>query len=355
MSDRIRKIIHIDMDCFFVAVEMRDRPELTGKAVAVGGSPKKRGVIATANYEARQFKVHSALASATAIKRCPQLIIIPGTMSKYTAVSNQVFEIFERYTQVIQPISLDEAFLDVTECPLHKGSATLIAQAIKNDIKAETGLTASAGVAPNKFLAKIASDWMKPDGIYVIPPENIESFVLNLPIEKIWGVGKVTAKKMHQFGIETCADIQALTLTELVKCFGSRAEELALLARGIDEREVEANRIRKSFTREKTFNTDLNHEDAFVAISTSFFKTREKLKVYLEKHPQYSIKTAIVKVKFSDFTSTTVECAATEFQLTTIQNLMTKALKRQSLHVRLIGCGVKFSYQDSSTQPELFP
>jgi DNA polymerase IV len=350
-----RKIIHVDMDCFFVAVEIRDNPNLAGQAVAVGGSPQKRGVIATANYEARQFNVHSALASSLAVKRCPELIIIPPTMSKYKEVSNQVFEIFQRFTPLIQPISLDEAFLDVSDCSEFKGSATLIAQAIKETIKRETGLTASAGVAPNKFLAKIASDWMKPDGIYVIPPNMIDSFILNLPIEKIWGVGKVTAKKMHQFGIKNCADIQKLTLTELVQCFGNRAEELADLARGIDNRPVQVDRIRKSFSREKTFSSDLNHEDAFVMLSTIFYDAQGKLKIYLLANPDYTIKTAIVKLKFSDFSSTTVECSATHFDLNITQELMQKALLRSELEVRLIGCGVKFSHYIQTSQAELFP
>ena len=342
------------MDCFFVAVEIRDQPHLAGKAVAVGGSPQKRGVIATANYEARQFNVHSALASSLAVKRCPELIIIHPTMSKYKEVSSQVFEIFQRFTPLIQPISLDEAFLDVSDCTDFKGSATLIAQAVKDTIKRETGLTASAGVAPNKFLAKIASDWMKPDGIYVIPPEKIDSFISLLPIEKIWGVGKVTAKKMHQFGIKTCADIQQLSLTELVQCFGNRAEELAELARGIDNRPVQVDRIRKSFSREKTFSSDLNHEDAFVAISTIFYDTQDRLTTYLLANPQYQVKTAIVKLKFSDFSSTTVECAANHFDLSIIQELMTKALMRSELDIRLIGCGVKFSHHTQNSQTDLF-
>ena len=350
-----RKIIHIDMDCFFVAVEVRDNPSLADQAVAVGGSPQKRGVIATANYAARQFNVHSALASSLAVKRCPELIIISPTMSKYKEASNQIFGILQRFTPLIQPISLDEAFLDVSDCSEFKGSATLIAQAIKDTIKRETGLTASAGVAPNKFLAKIASDWMKPDGIYVIPPNKVDSFILHLPIEKIWGVGKVTAKKMHQFGIKTCAEIQKLSLTELVQCFGKRAEELAELARGIDNRPVQVDRIRKSFSREKTFSTDLNHEDAFVTLSIIFYQTQKRLKVYLDNNPQYSIKTSMVKVKFSDFTSTTVESVSTGFNLRMIQDLMSKALRRKNLDVRLIGCGVKFSHEDSTNQSELFP
>ncbi|UCH40832.1 MAG: DNA polymerase IV, partial [Gammaproteobacteria bacterium] len=190
-----RKIIHIDADCFYAAVEIRDNPSLKGKPIAVGGSASRRGVIATASYEARKFGVHSAMASATAVKRCPQLILIPGRMSVYREASKQMHEIFADYTDRIEPLSLDEAFLDVTHCPRCRGSATLIAGEIRQRIRGRIGITVSAGIAPNKFIAKIASDLNKPDGQYVVTPEQVDNFLESLPVRSIWGVGKVTAER----------------------------------------------------------------------------------------------------------------------------------------------------------------
>jgi len=191
----IRKIIHIDMDCFYAAIEMRDNPRLRNKPIAVGGSAQSRGVLCTSNYLARQSGVRSAMATAYALKLCPQLIVIKPDMEKYRLISHKIRTVFEQYTDLIEPLSLDEAFLDVSDCQQHNGSATLIAQAIRQQIKDTENLTASAGIAPNKFLAKIASEWNKPDGQFVIPPQNIAAFIPTLPIEKIFGVGKVTAKK----------------------------------------------------------------------------------------------------------------------------------------------------------------
>lgn len=204
----MRKIIHIDMDCYYAAVEMRDFPEYRGKPLAVGGSSDRRGVISTCNYEARKFGVHSAMATAYALKLCPDLILVPTRMQVYKDVSLQIREIFSRYTQVIEPLSLDEAYLDVSECQQYKGSATLIAAAIRRDILAETGLTASAGIAPVKYLAKVASDLNKPNGQYVITPEAIPEFVKTLSLRKIPGVGKVTAEKLSSLGLNTCGDVQ---------------------------------------------------------------------------------------------------------------------------------------------------
>ena len=354
MKEKTRKIIHVDMDCFFAAVEVRDQPELKGKAVAVGGAAKRRGVIAAANYEARNFGVHSALSTAIALRRCPELIIVRPNMNKYKEVSTEVFKIFRKYTHLVEAISLDEAFLDVSECPLYHGSGTLIAEAIKKDIYAKTGLCASAGIAPNKYLAKIASDWMKPDGIYTIPPENIEKFVQQLPVKKIWGVGKETLRELRKFGLETCADLQKISIENLAKLIGpNRAEELLELAKGIDNREVKANRERKSYTRERTFDNDLSHGECSDALKVIFTECKKKLRAYLEEKPQYKIKTSVLKVKFADFTSTTVECGDLNFEWSVIENLLTKALQRNQLRVRLMGCGVKFTKHDSA-QPDLF-
>ena len=204
----MRKIIHVDMDCFYAAVEMKHRPELRGKPVGVGGSSNARGVLCTASYEARKFGVRSAMSSGRALKLCPDLILVRPNFDLYRRESLAVREIFGRYTDVIQPLSLDEAYLDVSECLHFGGSATLIARDIRRAIADEVGLPASAGVAPNKFLAKIASDWRKPNGQFVIRPGDIDAFMRELPVEKIWGVGKVTAGKMHELGLRTCADIQ---------------------------------------------------------------------------------------------------------------------------------------------------
>jgi DNA polymerase-4 len=216
-----RKIIHIDADCFYAAVEVRDNPELRGKAIAVGGSATRRGVIATASYEARKFGIHSAMASATAVKRCPQLILIPGRMSVYREASRQMHEIFSDYTDLIEPLSLDEAFLDVSACPRCRGSATLIAQEIRKRIADDVGITVSAGVAPNKFIAKVASDMNKPDGQYVVTPQQIDEFLISLPVKRIWGVGKVTAQRLdgEPCGTESfdCSAI-AVTFTEDNAC-----------------------------------------------------------------------------------------------------------------------------------------
>ena len=215
-----KKIVHCDCDCFYASIEIRDNPELAGKPVAVGGSPEKRGVVATCNYEARKFGIHSAMASATARKRCPQLIIIKPDMEKYRAASQQIHQVFQTYTRLIEPLSLDEAYLDVSDCEQFAGSATRIAQAIRNEVKEKIGITISAGIAPNKFLAKIASDWNKPDGQYVVKPEEVEKFVAQLPVKKLHGVGKVTAARMHRLGIETCSDIRKLDNEALTKHFG---------------------------------------------------------------------------------------------------------------------------------------
>lgn len=253
-----RKIIHVDMDCFYAAVEEKYNPNLKGKPVVVGGSPESRGVVCSANYEARKFGVRSAIPCSHAKRLCPQAIFVPLHFSLYRQESQKVREIFERFTNLIQPLSLDEAYLDVTDSLHFGGSATLIAQEIRRLIKAETQLTASAGVAPNKFLAKIASDWKKPNGLFVLRPQDVEAFMPPLKIEKIWGVGKVTAAKMHELGFHTCGDIQKFSIDELSRKFGSRrAGELYRLARGEDNRPVRDDFERKSLSVEETFHRDL--------------------------------------------------------------------------------------------------
>ncbi|MGB9110880.1 MAG: DNA polymerase IV, partial [Telluria sp.] len=205
MNTPTRKIIHCDCDCFYASVEMRDDPSLRGRPLAVGGRPDQRGVVATCNYEARRFGIHSAMATAQAMKLCPELLLIPPNMEKYRIASTQIMEIYRDYTELVEPLSLDEAYLDVTASPHCKGSATLIAQEIRRRIFETVGITASAGVAPSKFVAKIASDWNKPDGLFLVRPEEVDDFVAALPVKKLHGVGKVTAAKMNGLGVQTCA------------------------------------------------------------------------------------------------------------------------------------------------------
>jgi len=251
------KIIHVDMDAFYASIEQRDNPEYRGKPLAVGYAAE-RGVVAAASYEARKFGVRSAMPSLTALSKCPQLIFVPVRFDVYREVSMQIRNIYLEYTDLVEPLSLDEAYLDVTNNKLNITSATQIARELKNKIRKATGLTASAGVSVNKFLAKIASDWKKPDGLFVIQPEEVESFVEELKIEQFWGVGRVTAAKMHELGIHTGRDLKQFDEAELVRLFGKSGSIYYQNARGIDNREVIPERVRKSIGAEETFMTDLD-------------------------------------------------------------------------------------------------
>lgn len=254
-ADRPRKIIHVDMDAFFASVEQRDHPVLRGRPVAVGGS-SQRGVVAAASYEARAFGVRSAMPSVTAQRRCPELVFVPPRFDVYREVSQQIRRIFARHTDLIEPLSLDEAYLDVTHDRQAIGSAVRIARMIRADIRAETGLTASAGVSYNKFIAKLASDQNKPDGLCVVLPDQGASFVATLPVRRFHGVGPKTAEKMARLGITTGTDLRALDAAMLNHHFGSWGEALYLMARGIDHRPVRAHRRRKSLGGERTYATD---------------------------------------------------------------------------------------------------
>src|SRR6478672_5329806 len=253
----IRRIIHVDMDAFYASVEQRDRPELRGKPVAVGGSPEQRGVVAAASYEARRFGVRSAIPMSRAIRLCPALVIVPPDFSKYRTVSRQVFEIFRSVTPLVEGLSLDEAYLDVTDNSWGETLGMVVARRIKDRIREETGLTASAGVAPNKFLAKIASGWQKPDGLTVIAPERVETFLQQLPVDALWGVGPVTAGKLRALGITRLVDVRTADPQRLRYGVGSLTDWLRQLARGEDPRPVEPDRPRKSVGSETTFGTDL--------------------------------------------------------------------------------------------------
>lgn len=345
-----RKIIHIDMDCFYAAVEMRDDPNLRNKPVAVGGSSSRRGVLCTCNYAAREFGVHSAMPTARALQLCPDLVLLPVNMDKYKVVSKDVREIFAKYTDLVEPLSLDEAYLDVTDSEAEQNSATLIAKAIRDEIETTLQLTASAGVAPNKFLAKIASDWRKPNGIFVIRPEQVEAFVLQLPVKKIFGVGKVTQQKLHDLSIFTCADLQQWSETDLSDRFGKFGRQLYQLARGVDERPVNPHRIRKSVSVEHTYVDDIHSLDQLLTKYT-------ELKVDLEKRSQQyqtRIKSQFIKLKFSDFQTTTVEQSSQQLSDDLFLELIKSGWARRDMPVRLLGIGFHLEADEAPRQEILF-
>ena len=341
---QLRKIIHIDADSFYASVETRDNPELVGRPLAVGGRADRRGVIATANYEARRFGVHSAMAASRALTLCPQLLIIPPRFEVYRAVSAQFHGIFRDYTHLIEPLSLDEAFLDVTDCDQFQGSATLIAADIRRRVQAELRLTVSAGIAPNKFLAKVASDWQKPDGIFTIAPEQVPGFVLALPVSKINGVGRVTAEKLRRMGVQTCGDLQLLSLETLVQRFGKYGQRLHDVARGIDQRQVQTSRLRKSISVERTYAQDIDLMPAMIVqvdellleLATRFGKIADR----------YFPTKRVIKIKFSDFTQTTLEEAIGDSgepwnDPAVFHRLVATAWPRGAKPVRLLGAGLR--------------
>ncbi|MES2965467.1 MAG: DNA polymerase IV [Bdellovibrionota bacterium] len=300
-----RKIIHVDMDAFYASVELRDRPDLREKPVAVGGSPEGRGVITTSNYVARKFGVKSAMSTATALRLCPELILIRPDFSKYKRDSKKVRAILERFSNAIEPLSLDEAYLDVTGSEHMGGSATRIAEEIRRLVKEEVGITCSAGVAPNKFLAKIASDINKPDGIKVVKPGEVEAFMKTLPVEKIWGVGKVTAAKLKGKGFHTCGDLQKKSLGELTGLFGSWGASLYDYSRGIDDRPVKWDRTRKSLSVEETYFKDLSTLDEMLSKIPELYEDwNERM---MRAGLADKIRGIVVKLKFHDFTSMTRE------------------------------------------------
>jgi DNA polymerase-4 len=299
-STPIRKIVHIDMDAFYASVEQRDNPELRGKPLAVGGSAA-RGVVAAASYEARAFGVHSAMPSVTAKRKCPDLIFVPPRFEVYKTVSQQIREIFAEYTPMIEPLSLDEAYLDVTQNLKGIEIATEIALEIRAKIKQLTGLNASAGISYNKFLAKMASDLNKPNGQAVITPRNGPAFVEQLPVKKFHGVGPATAEKMHRLGIDTGADLKEKTLEFLIERFGKSGPYFYGIARGIDERQVKPDRVRKSVGAEDTFSQDLY---AFEPAREGLQPLIEKVWGYCEAN-EIGAKTVTLKVKYADFTQIT--------------------------------------------------
>jgi DNA polymerase-4 len=336
----MRKIIHIDMDAFYASVEQRDNEALRGKPIAVG-YPEARGVVSTASYEARRFGVRSAMPSLTAKNKCPGLIFVPPRFDAYHEVSQQIREIFLEYTDWVEPLSLDEAFLDVTVNHKNNPSATLIAGEIRQKIFEKTRLTASAGVSYNKFLAKIASDYRKPNGIFVIPPAEAERFIENLKIEQFFGVGKVTARKMHENRIFTGYDLKQRSESELVRLFGKAGHDFFLNARGIDERAVEPNRITKSISSETTFLQDKGNR---ILLTVELYHLAKEVMERVKEEEFYG-KTITIKVKYADFKqitrSKTLPERITDFrQFWPAARQIMKEIDLSLRSVRLLGFGI---------------
>lgn len=293
----VRKIIHIDQDAFYASVEQRDQPRYRGKPLVVGGSPSKRGAVAAASYEARHFGIHSAMPSRTAHQKCPFLIFVPPRFEVYRSISQQIRSIFLDYTDLVEPLALDEAYLDVTENKLGIPSATWIAKEIKQRILEETQLTASAGVSVNKFLAKIASGIDKPNGLFVIAPEQATAFIEQLPIAKFYGVGQVTTAKMHKLGIHTGADLKQWSEADLVQQFGKVGSFYYKIARPQDDRPVQPNRIRKSIGAENSFDPDLSNR---AAVFTALEAIAQTLKQRVDQQQTWG-RTLTLKVKYADY------------------------------------------------------
>jgi len=333
----VRKIIHIDMDAFYASIEQRDNPEYRGKPIAVGHG-EARGVVAAASYESRKYGVRSAMPSTLAIKKCPHLIFVPPRFEVYKEVSHQIMDIFLEYTDLVEPLSLDEAFLDITENYKNIPSATIIAKEIKKKIKETTGLTASAGVSFNKFLAKIASDYDKPDGLFVILPKDAENFVEQLKIEYFFGVGKVTAEKMHRLGIHTGGDLKKFSEERLANLFGKAGHIYYNNARAIDNREVTPHRIRKSIGAENTFETDL---EASTRLTIELYHIARRVWERIEAKSFYG-RTITLKIKYLDFEIITRSRTLPE-RFTTFDTLlntakdMLKQIDTSEKKIRLLG------------------
>ncbi|MEZ9622891.1 DNA polymerase IV [Vibrio sp. 10N.222.55.A3] len=353
-QEKVRKIIHVDMDCFYAAVEMRDNPAYRNRPLAVGGHEKQRGVLSTCNYEARKFGVRSAMPTGKALQLCPNLLVVPGRMSVYVEISKKIREIFSRYTSIIEPLSLDEAFLDVTDSKRCHGSATLIAESIRRDIWNELNLTASAGIAPIKFLAKVASDLNKPNGQFVIPPQDVQSVIDELPLEKIPGVGKVSIEKLHQAGFFTCKDIKESDYRDLLLKFGRQGASLWKRSHGIDDREVIIERERKSVGVERTFTQNIStYAECWQVIEDKLFP---ELETRLEKaSPSKAIIKQGIKLKFADFQQTTIEHIHASLDREHFKELLSEILKRQQgREIRLLGLSVMLQPKDQMRQLSFF-
>lgn len=343
-----RKIIHVDMDCFYAAIEQRENPELKGKPIAVGGGGR-RGVLCTASYEAREFGCRAAMPGFKALALCPQLIMVPIRMELYKQASIKVRNIFGRFTELIEPLSLDEAYLDVSHW---KSDPAAIAREIRAQIYEETQLTASAGISTNKLIAKIASDWQKPNGQHQIKQEEIPAFMQTLPVAKLWGVGKKMQEKLTSAGIETCGDMQDLDKIQMTQNYGKWGLELYDLCRGIDTREIQMSRIRKSISKETTFGEDVNRvQDLFPDLTKMLESVR---KSHQNRYSDRVIKATVVKLKFSDFTQTTIEKATEQPSIELARELLLEGWRRGGQKsVRLLGIGLKLADPEPESQTKL--
>jgi len=337
-----RKIIHIDMDCFFAAVEIRDKPKLKYLPVAVAGSENKRGVVTTCNYVARKFGVKSAMPSIIAKQLCPDIIFLPVNFDKYKKVSSGIREIFQCYTKIIEPIALDEAYLDVTNSQYCNGNPEDMARQIRQKIFVDFKLTASAGISSNKFLSKIASDWNKPNGQFAIKDREIENFILQVPIRKIFGIGEKNERKLLSLKIKNCADLQTLDESKLIEMFGKYGSTLFYLCRGIDEREVEPNRISKSLSVEDTFLQDLISLEECIKQMELIFK-KLNIRLTQSKDRNRPIKSCFIKIKYSDFKTSTSQTLCNELNFDVYSNLLKKSYREKPRPIRLLGAGIQFS------------
>jgi DNA polymerase IV len=333
-----RKVIHVDMDAFYASVEQRDNPFYQGKPLAVGGSPEKRGAVAAASYEARQFGVHSAMPSRTAIQRCPRLIFVKPRFEVYRGISEQIRAVFRSFTDLVEPLSLDEAYLDVTVNKTGISSATEIAKQIKGLIQAETGLTASAGVSINKFMAKTASGMNKPDGLTLILPDEAESFVESLAIEKFYGIGPATTEKMHELGIKKGLDLKQWAELDLIKQFGKVGKFYHQIARGNDERPVNPNRIRKSIGAETSYDPDLEGK---AAIEKALGAIAQEVNQRLTKNGTQG-RTVTLKIKLADYrqltrSRTLFEHITGESEILELSLELLKSVELRGEKVRLLG------------------
>ena len=333
-----RAIVHLDMDCFYAAIEVRDRPALRGKPVGVGGARDRRGVLTTCNYEARKFGVRSAMPTFMALQRCPGLIVLPTRFDVYRREAALIRRILQRFTNVIEPLSLDEAYLDISA---HPGAPGALAQVIRDMIFQKTKLTSSAGIGPNKLVAKIASEVNKPNGQLEVTPNQVPEFMIELPVRKIWGIGAVTEQKLQQLGVKTCGQLQRFSRPELVEHFGKFGMELYDLCRGIDDRPVEPDRPRKSLSTEETFSADLTTIQQCDERLGELFE--ELMADLAQKEATRKVTKIFVKLKFSDFTRTTAERAGLEPSINAFRSLLAEAFGRTGKPVRLIGVGVRFA------------
>ncbi len=351
-----RHVIHVDMDAFYAAIEQRDHPELRGKPVLVGGDPRGRGVVSTASYEARPYGCHSAMPMATAVRLCPQAVVIRPRMERYVEVSRRVFAILEEFTPLVEPLSIDEAFLDVTGTTRLFGSPVTIAQTLKRRIHEETELTGSTGVAPNKFLAKLASDLEKPDGLVVVGEDEVQAFLDPLPISRLWGVGKATLPKLERLGVHTFGDLRRLSAEELRDRFGESGDHFYRLVRGIDDRPVVPDREAKSISHEVTFPTDVSDRAYLRSI---LLDQVEHVARRLRRHRQFG-RTVTVKIRAGDFTTITrsatlpepTDCTDTLWEATAA--LFDEWLRKRRYPVRLIGMGVSHLSPQVGRQLQLF-